>query len=117
MSGLERFFYGPYASFVICCRWPIFIIGLGAGIYGFMQSSQLKPLSRFEDYLPDDHYISKAISKTTTGFKLGGISPAIDVEIIWGVETTDKNGTDYYDTNEFGKIIWDDEFDPSSEEN
>lgn len=39
-----------------------------------------------------------------------------DVEFYWGAKGIDKEGVNQWDPEEIGKTIWDDEFDPSSEE-
>ena len=58
LGRLEIFFDGYWNELVHKFRWPIILFGFGLAAYAAVRSTEIKGLSRMEDYFYPSHYMS-----------------------------------------------------------
>jgi hypothetical protein len=107
---VEAFLSGPFNNFVKQFKWPIigffFLFTIGMGIF----ASQIGPLSKQEEYLPEDHWFSVVQNAIIDDFPTGSSTDAITVYIIHGAKGLDKSDVSTWDSAYMGEIIWDEDF-------
>jgi hypothetical protein len=111
LGFFEKFFDGYLNRKVHKFRWPIIILGFGTAIYAAVRSTEIRGLSRMEDYFYPSHYYTIGLKKNLEGFNEGGLPLGITVDIMWGIQGINKTGVDYYNASDIGTAIWDREFD------
>ena len=72
------------------------------------RASLITPLTKDEDFLPEDHWLTKAMRMISTGFNQGGKDEGIIVSLTWGLEDLDKTDVSIWDPDSPGKVIFDD---------
>jgi predicted RND superfamily exporter protein len=81
--------------------------------FALYEASQMKPLSKQEQFLPDDHYIIKGQNLAKDTFIKGKNDDALMAYLVWGVKNVDRTSADKWDPFSLGEVIWDPNFDLS----
>ena len=114
--AVERFLGGVWSELMIKWRYILFTIGcvvFGLAIYTALQ---IEGLEKQEEFLDQDHYVSKA-QRWPTRFFGGAEIILVRINLLWGVqERVDKSGISIWEGEELGTIKWDNGFDMSSTE-
>lgn len=79
-----------------------------AAIYAF----KLSPLTKEEEFLPEDHELMQVWKTVETNFPIGAIVE-LNVDIYWGVKDIDRDKVVRWDPSYVGEVIWDESFDLS----
>ena len=79
------------------------------------QASLLEAVDESENWFFEDHYMQSAVD-LANDFTVSEEDGLIGVNVIWGIDKVDKSGTDQWDVEDYGKLVWDDSFDMSSPE-
>ena len=111
------FFDTTWNNWVQRYRWPIVIVGLLAATYAGIRSTEIRGLSKMEEYTPKDHYVMVGFEKILFGFNEGEQAQTIVVDIMWGLKGINKTKVDYYNASDIGEPIWDKDFDLSPSSN
>ena len=87
---------------------PLIVIILLAwmGVAAFL-SSDMKPLSSQETWLPDDNRVQRAFELLNTVFPKNKEDNLIKVTLFWGVKGIDKSEVSIWDDIAIGTIQWD----------
>lgn len=75
----------------------------------------MTPLTKQEEFLPEDHELNVIQTESAEAFGTSGIMN-MDVFIYWGVKSIDKSEVSMWDTNYIGKVVWDENFKFESKE-
>jgi predicted RND superfamily exporter protein len=78
-------------------------------IVAFILATSLTPLSKEEEFLPENHKINLLQNDAMKSFGSSGIMD-IDVNIYWGVKDIDKSKASMWDAHYIGEVIWDEKF-------
>ncbi|KAJ5066146.1 sterol-sensing domain [Anaeramoeba ignava] len=109
---LERFFYKKYAPFINKAKVYliiIFLILFGLGIYG---TTKLEPATDPAQFLKDDDPLQRAASIQEEEFPTASIS--IAMQIVWGIDSIDREGRDRMEIDDLGEVIYDTTWDPTT---
>lgn len=87
----------------------IAIVIIWTGIAGW-RAALITPLTKDEDFLPEDHWITKAANLISTGFNQGGSEEGVRVSLVWGLKDLDKSEVSRWDPKHPGDIVFDDKF-------
>ena len=66
-----------------------------------------------EQYFEDEHPIQASVDATLTGFNEGDFAQTLVVEIMWGLDSINKTGVDYYNASDIGHANYDYDFEMS----
>ena len=70
-----------------------------------------------DEFLPDDCLLGKAQKYLRNGrFHSGENDNLLNLNLIWGVKSTDRDGTNHWDPEDLGTIVWDDDFNLSDQD-
>ncbi|KAJ3449434.1 sterol-sensing domain [Anaeramoeba flamelloides] len=111
---LEKYFYKYHSPYIQKYRYLIILIFLSLLVFFSIKASQLKPAEEPAQFLPDDLPLMKAVNLEESGFAQK--ENVLTGYILWGIETIDRTGVDPLETQELGEVIYDKEFEPSSQE-
>ena len=118
LRPIEKYFHGPHTAFVRKTRYGVLILFTmltGLGVY---YCTTLEPPIEQENYFPNDHmfttYTSTVRSDDKSPFMVSGKDYVAGVQIVWGLRGMDLSGTDPWDPESTGKLVYDDAFDLSS---
>jgi len=112
---LEIFLTEYVAWFAYKFRKPIIVIFLGILGFAAYFALQLSPLTEQEQFFPADHYVQRAFDLSQEFYTANG-DDVVVVQYTWGFTGIDRKGTSKWDFMDWGKVVWDDGFDPSSPE-
>ncbi len=68
------------------------------------------PLTKQEEWLPDDVGMMRTINIVTEEFNAGENDAVVRVYIYWGTEDIKKGGVGRWDAEDLGELVWDDNF-------
>jgi predicted RND superfamily exporter protein len=71
LGPIEQFFDTTWNDFVKKFRWPIVIAGLAMAAYAGVRSTEIRGLSKMEEYTPKDHFVMIGFEKILFGFNEG----------------------------------------------
>jgi hypothetical protein len=114
---IERFFNDKWNTWMHKLRIPLSIIlGIWALIcLGF--ATQINTLTEQEKWFPEDFYVNEAYNLLLNDFISGSTDTNVAIShFMWGVKGVNSDGTDKYIPNEIGTVIWDDDFQITTEE-
>lgn len=114
---IERFFYFHWNKWIAKARWVLLgliLIWIGLAIW---RVSMLEPATEALQMLNDDHELMKLQNSMRSEYHTGEYDNTIKVRFLWGVKGIDRKGVGQWDSSDFGQIIWDNDFDMSSEAN
>eukprot|EP01083_Nonionella_stella_P126566 383151_1 len=106
----ERFFGGSFTDFIL--RFRVYILVFFVIVYGtcIYFALQLKANKGDEVWFEDDHFMQK-VSDATNAFTAGETDGLFGVNVVWGVKGVDRRGTSKWDSEDYGVIEWDKDFD------
>lgn len=115
LSRLELFLGGPFSRFVYTFRYLIILCGLALALHAGWWCTELRALSKTEQYFPSQHPITRAFDQAAGVFNEGTTAPTITVDVMWGLDGVgiNKTGVDFYNASDLGQPIWDLSFDAS----
>eukprot|EP01083_Nonionella_stella_P213439 769854_1 len=111
---VERFLVYKYVPRLYQWRYLIgisFIILLGTSI---AVGTQFKPLQKPESFLRASHIITRSIDQLQNAYFLAESDRTVTVSFVWGIEPADRSGASRWDPNDFGSVVFDQNFDISS---
>ena len=111
MTLLNQFFSGPFNRIIYKFRYALVFIFFTFGAICIYFGSQIGPLSKQEEFLPNDHPMMVLQKDVESSFPAGGnMKDSIVVNLNWGIEGLDRSGTALWDSDDLGKLIWDQTF-------
>jgi len=118
MSKFDRFCFTKYSQGLNKAKFAVVALFAVWFILSCVFTAQLSPPTESEKWVPDDHWLMKALNAMEDNFPKGANDNAQIVYIIWGVDGLDKSGIDDpWDPTDFGKVVWDNNFNPASQAN
>lgn len=110
---LERFFALSWAGWITMIRIPV-LIGF-ATLFGIViwRASLLEEQDEDETFFSSNHYMQRT-QDTSDSFSAAQESGLVYVITIWGVNGVNRDGSNYWDPEDYGKVKWDNNFDISS---
>mmetsp|Transcript_25152 Transcript_25152/g.32682 ORF Transcript_25152/g.32682 Transcript_25152/m.32682 type:complete len:932 (-) Transcript_25152:127-2922(-) len=115
--SVEEIFEKQYAPFIYKFRYPILVFFVAVYVMMVSLTSQLQPQSDEVQWLPDNHFITKTLDLLSSGYQVSEYSDQVTVDLVWGVSGIDRSGTDPFQPEDIGTVIWDDNFTLLPEEN
>ncbi|KAJ5077047.1 hypothetical protein M0811_00367 [Anaeramoeba ignava] len=111
---LERFFYNKYSPFIK--KYKIFLIILflimmGLGIFG---TTHLQPASEPAQFLKKNNPIRRPFDIQNSYFQMADVP--YGYHIGWGISGLDRSTVDPMDTENLGEVIYDGDWNPTTEE-
>lgn len=106
---IEMFFSGPWNKCVYKLRYVIVFMFFVWTIVATIIASQLSPLTKEEQFLPDDHPAQEFFNKEN--YFLGAGANTLEMKLYWGVKDIDKSKTSMWDAVYIGEPILDESFD------
>jgi len=116
-NKVERFFATTFLKFLQQFKYCLLFLGVAVGSIGVWATTSLSPPTKPDTYLTTASY--EGIGMNMLGSdEFGGSQELTATEpyIVWGIETVDLTGVDFWDGGE-GKLITDGDFEPSPSEN
>jgi predicted RND superfamily exporter protein len=101
---------------VFRCRYFIILVFVLWTVFAVDRSLGLGPLTQREEYLPLDHPLILTRDTIENDFVAGSGTNSIRVSIYFGIKDINKEKVSMWDPEDLGEIIYDDDFDMSSEE-
>ncbi|KAJ5066144.1 sterol-sensing domain [Anaeramoeba ignava] len=105
-------FYKKYAPFINKAKVYliiIFLILFGLGIYG---TTKLEPATDPAQFLKDDDPLQRAANIQEEDFPTASVSTSF--QIVWGIDSIDREGVDPMEIEDLGKVIYDTTWDPTT---
>jgi hypothetical protein len=115
-GAIEKFFNNKWSHFINKLKYifiTIIIVYVGISTYF---ASQLESLKESETFFPDDHDMYIAGTLLNDAYHQGVSDLVIKVDYIWGVKGIDRSRSDWTDSQDFGTVVWDHDFQVSSEQ-
>lgn len=109
---LERFFAGPYMTFLKFARWAIIPFALLWVAFAIWRVTKMGALSEQEKWLPSSHPL-QVLFELNDEYTSGGDADSIKMYIMYGIDGIDKGGVGLWDSTEFGSIEYSETFDLS----
>jgi phosphatidylglycerophosphatase A len=114
---IDRLFESKYfTSSFRYLRWPLALGPLAWGITSCFFPDKLIPSQRLEHYFPHDFWVTYRIDAFYNKFQYNYVG-LMNIDFFWGVNFADRSGLSAWDTMDYGKIVWDETFNMSAEEN
>lgn len=88
-SSIDKFYGGKFNGLISKGKWFIFAIIAIWSIFSCVMATQLGPLTKEEEWLPDDHWVSRAFKILGEGYFSGDQDESITMELFWGVDKVD----------------------------
>ena len=113
LVGIERFFGLKWAQFIIKAKYiilAIFAVIFGVCLY---LATGLEALDESETWFSEDHYMQQVLY-LAQDFSVSEEDGLVDVSVVWGVKGVNRKGSNYWDPEDYGSVVWDDTFDMSS---
>ena len=113
--AVDEFFKTSFYRGVKWCRWPIVIIFLAwGGLVGYV-SKDLEIESSEQSYFPNGFWIKQLHNWNRYDFTVGN-AKGINVDLFWGVRDLITTDVDFWEMDDLGELIFDEQFDLSSVE-
>ena len=109
---IEMFFSGVWNLVVFRLRYIIVLAFLVWTVVAAIIASKLSPLTKEEQFLPDDHPAQDFFNKES--YFLGSGANTLEVKLFWGVKEIDKSKTSIWDSGYIGEPVMEEKFDLSS---
>ena len=93
---------------------PITLIWIGIALW---RALSLESATEAIRRLPDDHWLVKLEDTLSDDFHRTAEAESLTVYLVWGISKLNRDGVDRWDPTDIGKIVYDDDFDMSSEAN
>ena len=104
------FFSGPFDRCVKKGRFFIMIFFLIIGALAAIIASGIGPLTKQEEYLPNDSPLMTLQKDVEQNFfSTSALKDSLIVNLNWGVKDLDRSGVSAWDVNNMGELIWDQE--------
>lgn len=116
-SIVEKFFANQFFRFVYRFRWLFVILPSIWGLITIYFGLQVSPLSKVDTLFPEDHWMVKSFFIAAEEFYNGENDKNIYVEFYWGIKGIDATGTDHWNVDDPGKLVYDETLDASPPEN
>jgi len=112
---LEKFFETKFAPFV--CKFRLTILPLFCLLFGLMtwRALSIKPLSSQEQWFPENHVITKTRRLLENTFPTGSSDSRAHIRFVWGLLGIDRKKSSSWDSDDFGRAMFDPDFNLSSE--
>lgn len=114
-SVFDQFFEGPFNTMVKTYKYPIVLLFVIWTVIASIFAAKLSPLTKEEEFLPDDHPLSLITKLISEEYTSGGVID-LDVDIFWGVKDIDKSAVNKWDPSYIGEVVLDPDFDLSLKE-
>lgn len=111
---IERFFRGPWTSFVCRAKYVFVVLALVLVGVSIWLATRLEAPGEQEEFLPEDNELRVALSALVDAFPRNKASFQLRVRVTWGIKDVDREGTSRFDTSEPGKVVLDETFDLTS---
>lgn len=109
--SIERFFRGPWMTFIRRIRYIIITIALALVAVSIWLATGLQPPTEQESFLPSNHPVQMANDVLREAFPEGNSDYQLRVRVTWGIRDIDRNGTSKFDLSNIGKAVMDKSFD------
>jgi hypothetical protein len=109
---ISQFFRTKFAAMINNwkARCLIAVIAIGWLIPAVIFTARLKPTTKPEQFLSENHPFQKAIT-TLNNFGANSQDPGIDIYYIWGLDNVDRTGVNLLmDSKNLGKVRYNDNF-------
>lgn len=113
LGKLEQFFGGVWNRMVFRCRYCIILLFIIWTVYAIDTALGFGPLTKREEYLPDDHPIIRSLVTIEDEFPAGE-NDGIQTFIYFGVKDIDKSEVSQWDPENLGEVEFDEKLDLSS---
>lgn len=113
---IERFFRGPWYSFVFRFRFVIVILALVFAGLSVWRATKLEPPVDAEQFLPSSHPLLMALITLQDAFPISDADELLNVVFTWGVVDIDRKGTSKFNPDDLGDPILDETFDFTKKE-
>ncbi|KAJ3424454.1 sterol-sensing domain [Anaeramoeba flamelloides] len=107
---LEKYFYKYHVTFLKKYRWPILFVFIGLLIAFTIQTAKLKPAEEVTEFLPNDHFLKRAIDADAEEFYTSAQVKTAYIQ--WGVKGIDREGVDPLEVDDLGEPIYDKDWQP-----
>ncbi|KAJ3437166.1 sterol-sensing domain [Anaeramoeba flamelloides] len=107
---LEKYFYKYHVTFLKKYRWAIVIVFIGIFAAFTVQTAKLRPAEEATEFLPNDHFLKRAIDADAEEFSKSGIVKTAYIQ--WGVKGIDREGVDPLEVDDLGEPIYDKDWQP-----
>jgi predicted RND superfamily exporter protein len=112
--AVERFFGTTFADYIFQARYVFLLVYLAWFILAAVFAAQVEGQDEQEKWFSNDHFVSKALNWPSK-FYGGSLAAQMDLTFMWGVKTKpDRSDVKRWDTDYYGEVRFDDEFDMSS---
>lgn len=111
---IERFFRGPWTSFVHRARYILVVLALVLVGVSIWLATRLEPPEEQENFLPKDNELRIAFTALQDAFPRNKASFQLRVYITWGIKDVNREETSRFDPSEPGKVVLDETFDFTS---
>ena len=101
---------------VFRCRYCIILIFVLWTVFAVDRAKSIGPLTQREEYLPLDHPLIINRDIIESEFAAGSNANSIRVSMYFGVKDINKEQVSMWDPDDLGEVIFDDDFDMTSEE-
>eukprot|EP00003_Mantamonas_plastica_P033189 TRINITY_DN937_c0_g1_i7.p1 TRINITY_DN937_c0_g1~~TRINITY_DN937_c0_g1_i7.p1 ORF type:complete len:810 (-),score=255.54 TRINITY_DN937_c0_g1_i7:111-2540(-) len=117
LRAVEMFFYKTWSPFIEKYHKPLLVFFAALLILAVSVASQMQPLTKQEQWYPDDYPFGKAQTALQDAFLQSDEDGTVEVRFIWGIKSIDRTGTSQYDPDDIGSVKYDDDFDLSPKAN
>ena len=114
LRSIEKFFYGPFFLFLQRAKYVILLIGLTFFCVGIGFITTFKTPDGAESWYPEDHALNQVLDyfdPDKTPFRDSFQDNVAEVYLAWGLKGMDTSGIDRWDSEDYGKLQYDDDFD------
>lgn len=96
-------------NFVARFKWHIITIGMTWFIISIFITSNLKPISEPEKYLPDDHPRVEIFVRLLKNLPVKPNAKP-DISFMWGTSGMDTSKVNFWDISYIGEVLFDEKF-------
>ena len=117
LTCIEKFFGNRWNTWMSKLKFfilPITLIWIGIALW---RALSLESATEAIRRLPDDHWLVKLEDTLSDDFHRTAEAESLTVYLVWGISKLNRDGVDRWDPTDIGKIVYDDDFDMSSEAN
>ena len=108
---ITRCFKGLHNKTVFKLRYFVMFFFIGLGIAASLVATGIGPLSKEENFLPENDPLIVLIDDISNRFSSAtGLKESIMVKINWGIKDLDRSNVGLWDARNAGELIWDDDF-------
>jgi len=94
------------------CAWSIVIVLFGIAAFLVSSAAQLETPREVERWFPSDHMMESIQEELREDFKGSSLDAYVDLTYIWGLDTIDRSGFDFFGTNSYrGTPVYNSNFD------